>query len=131
MKIAIVIAVIAALVGVIDFIKLRRRRSADETGRVRLDQARVPAHLRHLVPLAEKWGIGDDGIRNERVDKASTAERRELHDAFYEPFEQITEWLNSFGKSELPAEAVAFMYAQLALDEMGYFILEEKAHKPN
>lgn len=44
---------------------------------LRLDPSRVPPNLRHLVPLAEKWG--------------------------------------------------AFLYAQGALDEMGYFILEEKA----
>jgi hypothetical protein len=94
---------------------------------ISLDPGRVPSHLRHLVPLAEKWGIGDDIIRNDYVAKASEAEKRELHDAFYEPFEKITEWLDSFDRETLPAEAEAFMYAQMTLDEMGYYILEEKA----
>jgi hypothetical protein len=94
---------------------------------IRLDPARVPAPLRHLVPLAEKWGIGDDFIRNDCIDKASEAEKRELHDAFYEPFEQITQWLESFGQKSMTEEAAAFMYAQGALDEMGYYVLEEKA----
>jgi hypothetical protein len=93
---------------------------------IRLDPARVPSHLRHLVPLAEKWGIGDDIIRNDYIDKASETEKRELHDAFYEPFEQLTEWLDSFGKESMTQEGEAFMCAQLALDEMGYYILEEK-----
>ncbi|HEY3011299.1 MAG TPA: hypothetical protein VGJ36_01035 [Gemmatimonadales bacterium] len=93
---------------------------------VRLDPERVPPYLRHLVPLAEKWGIGDDIIRNDYIAKAEAREKRELHDALYQPFEQITEWLNSFGDQPMTDEAEAFMYMQGALDEMGYYILEEK-----
>jgi hypothetical protein len=84
-------------------------------------------NLRHLVPLAEKWGIGDDIIRNDYIDKASDEEKRDLHDALYEPFEQITAWLTSFPAGRMTPEAEAFMYAQGALDEMGFFILDEKA----
>jgi hypothetical protein len=93
---------------------------------IRLDPERVPSHLRPLISLAEKWGIGDDIIRNDYIGKASDAEKQELHDAFYEPFEQVTAWLNSFKAGPMTDEAEAFMYAQLALDEMGYYILEEK-----
>jgi len=81
------------------------------------------------VTLAEKWCIGDDIIRNDLVDKSTSAEKRELHDALYEPFERVTEWLNSFPGGPLPPEAEAFMYMQTALDEMGYYILEEKRAK--
>jgi hypothetical protein len=94
---------------------------------IHLDVQRVPPNLRHLIPLAEKWGIGDDIIRNDYIAKASDAEKRELHDGFYAPFEQITEWVDSFGNEPMTDEAEAFMYAQMALDEMGYYILEEKA----
>jgi hypothetical protein len=94
---------------------------------IHLDAQRVPPHLRHLIPLAEKWGIGDDIIRNDCIAKASDAEKRELHDGFYAPFEQITGWVDSFGKEPMTDEVEAFMYAQMALDEMGYYILEEKA----
>jgi CDP-glycerol glycerophosphotransferase (TagB/SpsB family) len=94
---------------------------------IQLDPEQVPVHLRHLIPLAEKWGIGDDIIRNDYIEQASDIEKRELHDAFYEPFEQITEWLGTFEKGSLTEEAEAFMYAQGALDEMGYYILDEKA----
>jgi hypothetical protein len=93
---------------------------------ITLNPQQVPVHLRHLVPLAGKWGIGDDIIRNDYIDKASERERRELHDAFYEPFEQITAWLDTFESGALTEEAEAFMYAQTALDEMGYYIREEK-----
>jgi hypothetical protein len=96
---------------------------------VRLDAEQVPSRLRPLVPLAEKWGIGDDIIRNDYIAKTSDAEKRELHDAFYGPFEEITQWLDSFGKESMTEEGEAFMYAQMALDEMGYYILEEKARE--
>ena len=135
------IAVLAFLIGAYDFIRrVRSRRDiassaelqkqfglyAENRQTLTLNPADVPANLRHLVPLAEKWGIGDDIIRNDFIEKSSEAAKRELHDAMYEPFEQVTEWLNSFAGSSLPPEGEAFMYMQTALDEMGYYILEEK-----
>ena len=135
------IAVLAFLIGVYNFVRRARSRRdiapaadlqkhfglyAENRPIVKLDPAHVPAHLRHIVPLAEKWGIGDDIIRNDVINKSSSVERRELHDALYEPFEDITEWLNSFAGRSLSPEAEAFMYMQSALDEMGYHILEEK-----
>lgn len=93
---------------------------------IRLDPARVPANLRHLIPLAEKWGIADDIIRGDYIDRVNDAAKRELHDSFYGPYDEITAWLSSFGDRPMSEEAKAFMYAQGALDEMGYFILEEK-----
>jgi hypothetical protein len=140
----ILIAALAFIVGVYDFVRRARRRRdiapssdlqkhfglyAENRPTLRLDPARVPNHLRQLVPLAQKWGIGDDIIRNDLVDQSTGAEKRELHDALYEPFEQVTEWLDSFGGGPLPPEAEAFMYMQTALDEMGYYILEEKRVK--
>ena len=138
------IAALAFIVGVYDFVRRARSRRdigpsldlqkhfglyAGNSPILRLDQARVPNHLRQLVPLAEKWGIGDDIIRNDLVDKSTSAEKRELHDALYEPFERVTEWLDSFAGRPFPREAEAFMYMQTALDEMGYYILEEKRAK--
>ena len=137
----VLIAVLAFLIGAYDFVRRARLRRGIASGSelqkhfglyaenrriLELDPAHVPAHLRHLVPLAEKWGIGDDIIRNDLIDKSSGVAKRELHDALYEPFERITEWLNSFGERPLSPEAEAFMYMQTALDEMGYYILEEK-----
>jgi hypothetical protein len=140
----ILIAALAFIVGVYDFVRRARLRRdiapsldlqkhfglyAENRPILQLDRGRVPGDLRHLVPLAEKWGIGDDIIRNDLVDKSTSAEKRELHDALYEPFEGVTEWLNSFAGRPLPPEAEAFMYMQTALDEMGYYIREEKRAK--
>jgi hypothetical protein len=135
------IAVVAVLIGAYDYVRRARSRRniasasdiqkhfglyAENRPILRLDPVQVPTDLRHLVPLAEKWGIGDDIIRNDLIDKSGTAEKRELHDSLYAPFERITEWLTSFAGRPLSPEAEAFMYMQTALDEMGYYILEEK-----
>ena len=85
---------------------------------VSLDVDNVPADLRHLVPLAERWGIGDDVDRNAAVDRATTAERADLERAISPVDARITAWLNSFGQQPMPDEAAAFMYMQLALEEM-------------
>ena len=139
------IAVVAFLIGAYDYVRRARSRSdiapaselqkhfglyAENRPTLELDPTRVPDHLRHLVPLAERWGIGDDIIRNDVVDKSSDAEKRELHDALFEPYERITEWLSSFEGRPLSPEAEAFMYLQAALGEMGYYILEEKRGAP-
>jgi hypothetical protein len=138
------IAALAFIVGVYDFVRRARLRRdiapsselqkhfglyAGNRPILQLDRARVPNDLGQLVSLAEKWGIGDDIIRNDLVGKSTDAEKRELHDALYEPFERVTEWLDSFAGRPLPPEAEAFMYMQTALDEMGYYILEEKRAK--
>jgi hypothetical protein len=84
----------------------------------RLDAAKVPADLRDLVPYAQRWGIGDDVARSERIQKASAAERSELRAAFGRRQARITAWLDSFGQGAMPDEAAAFMYTQLAIEEM-------------
>ena len=139
------IAVIAFLIGV--FVAVRRARAlteivpasrlqkelqlyAENRPRIRLDPARVPVHLRRLIPLAEKWGIGDDIIRTDLVAKASAADKRALHDALYDSHERLREWLSSLPAGETSDEADAFMHMQEALDEMGYFITDEKKGEP-
>jgi hypothetical protein len=41
-----------------------------------------------------------------------------LRRAFAPRDRQITEWLDSFGHGVMPDEAAAFMYTQLAIEEM-------------
>lgn len=84
----------------------------------RLDSAAVPVDLRHLVPLAERWGIGDDVDRNDRVRRATAAQREELRNGITPLYARITAWLDSFRGGAMSDEAAAFMYMQLALEEM-------------
>ncbi|HEX6433398.1 MAG TPA: hypothetical protein VFZ87_04125 [Gemmatimonadales bacterium] len=83
-----------------------------------LNPDNVPEDLRDLVPLAQRWGIGDDVVRSERVEKSSEAERSQLKAAFAPRSARITAWLDSFGQGVMPDEAAAFMYTQLAIEEM-------------
>ena len=84
----------------------------------RLDPARVPEELRGLVALAQEWGIGDDVERGAKVGRASPAERARVRAAVAPFQERITAWLNSFGRDPMPDEPAAFMYLQLAIEEM-------------
>src|SRR5215210_3638311 len=97
----------------------------------RLDPALVPPDLHHLIPLAQKWGIGDDIIRNDRIDKSTDAEKQELHDALDASNERVTDWLSSLPRGEISDEAAAFMHMGEALAEMGYFLDDEKAGHPS
>lgn len=83
-----------------------------------LDSQAVPPDLRHLIPLAHEWGIGDDAERLAKVDRATPAQRAELRRAVAPHQSRITQWLDSFGQREMSQEAATFMYMQLAIEEM-------------
>ncbi len=95
-----------------------RPGGSSDTAVQRLNPQQVPEDLRHLVPLAERWGIGDDVERIEKVDRATPAEREELRTAVEPVHARITAWLDTFGQGAMSDEAAAFMYMQLALEEM-------------
>jgi hypothetical protein len=83
-----------------------------------LDPGKVPADLRDLVPLAQRWGIGDDVERSERVQRSTEVERAQLRAAFGPRAQRITAWLDSYRGRTMPDEPAAFMYTQLAIEEM-------------
>jgi hypothetical protein len=85
----------------------------------RLDPEKVPEPLRDLLPLAAKWGIGDDIIRDDFEQRASEGEKQELKNSLSGRTAEVTQWLDSFevGKP-MPEEAACFMYMLEALEEM-------------
>jgi len=99
--------------------KAKYHLTADRYKPPRLDAEKVPEQLRGLLPLAAKWGIGDDIMRDDFEQKASEDEKRELKNALAGRTAEINQWLDSFdtGKS-MSEEAACFMYTLLALDEM-------------
>ncbi|AWH30661.1 hypothetical protein [Stenotrophomonas sp. YAU14A_MKIMI4_1] len=85
---------------------------------MRRDQ--VPPDLVDLIPLAEKWGIADDELRDEMQQRATAAEKKALGDALKGRHARITAWLDTFPQGQpMPDAAAAFMYLQLGSDEMG------------
>jgi hypothetical protein len=85
-----------------------------------IDAAQVPEHLRDLIPMAQKWGIGDDIIRSDCEDKSTEKERTEFQKVLRGRTEEVESWLDSAPPGEFPNDqAVPFMYMLLALDEMG------------
>ena len=96
----------------------RARAPASSAAVQQLDPASVPADLQHLVPLAQEWGIGDDVDRSAKVGRSTPADRERLR-AAVKPYQtRITSWLDSFAGGRMSEEAVAFMYMQLAVEEM-------------
>lgn len=85
---------------------------------IHIDPAAVPGRFRSLIPMAEKWGIGDDIIRCDFEDKASPRERQELEEALNEKEEEVATWVRSFDPSAIPEDVVPFMFMLIAMDEM-------------
>ena len=85
---------------------------------IRLDPARVPDRLRDLIPLAEKWGIGDDIIRFDFEEKAAPSERDELVRSVAARLTQINAWLETTRATHMSDEAAAFMYMAEAYAEI-------------
>ncbi len=103
--------------------KERYQLTADNRPRISLNASKVPSDLADLVPLAEKWGINDDVIRNDFQSKSSDADKQALVKALTGRNDRITKWLDSQPKDgAMSDEAAAFMYMQLGLDEMGLWV---------
>jgi hypothetical protein len=92
--------------------------ASDVASRYTLDPANVPVDLRPLVQMAERWGIGDDVERSDYIEQSAPAEREALRAALAPLQARITAWLDSFGTEPMSDEAAAFMYMQLAVEEM-------------
>jgi hypothetical protein len=102
-----------------DEMKAKHGLTAEHRLVIHLDPAKVPSDLRDLVPYAEKWGIGDDIIRDNFQTKASVVEKQDLARAIAGRNSRITQWLNGQpSNTPMSDEAAAFMYMQLGLEEM-------------
>lgn len=71
-----------------------------------LNPDNVPKELVPLLPLAEKWGIGDDGDREDAVHQAPTSELEDLVQAVDgHIYETLDDWLINNARNEnLPNE---------------------------
>jgi hypothetical protein len=100
----------------------------------RLEPHKVPVELREFLPMAEKWGIDDDGDLANALRQASDDELKELSVTVDKMFsEALTQWLLSPGPmAENPdlitKEYVAFT-CLITAGELADLILERRAAK--
>jgi hypothetical protein len=85
---------------------------------VHLNPENIPEEIRDLTSLAEKWGIGDDVIRNDMHFKVSDDEKQALKSTLNGRTQFINQWLDSFVNGKMSNEAAAFMYMLEGFDEM-------------
>jgi hypothetical protein len=84
-----------------------------------MDPKRIPSALIPLIPMVEKWGIGDDYDREAAVSKASTAELEALIQSIDETSdEDLYGWLaGPESRDPRPSqEYVAFTNFTMAID---------------
>src|SRR5215471_1529005 len=66
---------------------------AENRPEIHLDPERVPAKLRHLIPYAELWGVGDDLIREDMIERARPEAIKELKEAVDACEDLLDDWL--------------------------------------
>lgn len=92
---------------------------AENRPEIHLDSEKVPAPLRHLIPLAEQFGISDDIMREDLLEKTSQKERKAMTRAVLQCGDALDEWLAG-PEADGPAysdEYIAFSNLRLAADD--------------
>lgn len=85
---------------------------------IHLDSKNVPEQFHDLIPLAEKWGIEDDVIRDDFENKVSDEEKLFFKQTLYGRTKAINHWIDSFGRGKMTDEAGAFLFMLEALEEL-------------
>ncbi len=76
-----------------------------------ISKSRVPVQLQDLIPLALKWGAGDQALRDKMEQSITTDEWRELRDSLHGRTAVIEEWLDTAQRSgNWSAERCAFRF---------------------
>lgn len=83
-----------------------------------LDVRNVPEKFRHLIPLASKWGITDDLLRDRLLQRSSDETLEMLEKAVRPYHAELDEWLAGpeSHSPEISDEYLAFSYLRLATD---------------
>ena len=82
-----------------------------------LNTNEVPESLRNLIPLAKKWGIGDDYERGEVIKSAMPRELDELEQKVGSRMQEIGDWLSGYPQDNLNDTTYFFTYLMVAYEE--------------
>ena len=100
--------------------KMRRKYGlyADNRPTIKLDPNRVPNPLHKLIPLAEKFGISDDLIRDDLFSKTPKPELVKLKQSLAECAESLDKWLAGpeADGEEFSPEYIAFSAMRMGAD---------------
>ena len=88
--------------------------------------AEVPESLRDLIPLAIKFGVGDDVDRGDIMKAASAKELDELEAMVIPRAQEISDWLDTFPETAISDTASFFLYLGSACDEVPLYKPEEE-----
>lgn len=91
-----------------------------------LVEEEVPESLRDLIPLARKFGIGDDADRDDIMGAASMEELSELVNKVVPRQQEISDWLDTFSEHEITDTAAFFLYLGSACEEVPGYRTEKK-----
>jgi len=85
----------------------------------KLVHSNVPAELRTLIPLAERYGVSDDGYRTDMLATLDQTEREQLIRAVQERDDALDVWLAGPEAAVVAPtnEYVAFSALRMAADE--------------
>ncbi len=94
--------------------------TAENRPKIVLDAARVPAALRHLIPLAESFGVADDLIRQDIVAKTPADELEVMRRAIEPLNDAFDDWLAGpeADGPDFSDEYVAFTCLRMAADDV-------------
>lgn len=92
--------------------------TAENRPTIVLNPANVPASLRHLIPLAEQFGVSDDLIRDDVVKKSPLDDVERMRSVVEAHNAAFDEWLaGPEAESRTPsAEYIAFSCLRMAAD---------------
>nr|WP_044201228.1 hypothetical protein [Oscillochloris trichoides] len=81
-----------------------------------VDPLHVPEQFQHLIPLAETWGINDDGYRAAKLKAASSQELSLLKEMVLPLTNALyLDWLGDTGQLDTDAEETYLAFTALVL----------------
>lgn len=92
----------------------------------KLIEEEVPESLRDLIPLARKFGVGDDADRDYILKAASPSELADLEKKVSPRQQEISDWIGTFPETEISDTAAFFLYLESACDEVPLYKSEKE-----
>jgi hypothetical protein len=93
-------------------------QNAREQAMAAIDERLVPESFRDLLPLARRYGVGDDPCRAFFISKTPKREQKREVERATPHLDAIQQWIDTFEPGALPPEATAFFWLLEALEEI-------------